>query len=157
MAPTLADDEARLADLAAEFHHELVAAIPGWVARVVTQRLGRTPTAVETERIRALGGQLATRLDNPLHEVLTADVDARVGSPLAVLRGAAGPLSDLLDELAVSAPPRDEFTVRHLPDDRHGVGPATFSDVAASLHEPGVVWGAARAHVHLRRRREAER
>ena len=35
------------------------------------------------------------------------------------------------------------------------VGPAAFSDVDEDLHEPGLVWGAARAHVHLRRRRES--
>ena len=33
--------------------------------------------------------------------------------------------------------------------------PATFADVDPALHEPGLVWGAAKAHVHLARRRAA--
>jgi hypothetical protein len=36
--------------------------------------------------------------------------------------------------------------------------PASFADVDPALHEPGLVWGAAKAHVHLaRRRREGRR
>jgi hypothetical protein len=33
------------------------------------------------------------------------------------------------------------------------VVPASFADLDSTVHEPGIVWGAAKAHVVLRRRR----
>ena len=38
---------------------------------------------------------------------------------------------------------------RNFPDDVYDLSPATFADVDPALHEPGLVWGAAKAHVHL--------
>jgi hypothetical protein len=48
---------------------------------------------------------------------------------------------------------RDEFGERSFPDDVYDLSPATWTDVDPALHEPGLVWGAAKAHVHLARRR----
>jgi hypothetical protein len=53
---------------------------------------------------------------------------------------------------------RDEFSLRNFPDDVYDLTPASFADVDPELHEPGLLWGAAKAHVHLaRRRREGRR
>jgi hypothetical protein len=92
-----------------------------------------------------------------LERVLTADVDAGAGSPLAVIRAATGGVTRLLVDSGAVVPRRDEFDVRTFPDDLFGFGPAAFTDIDPALHEPGLVWGAARAHVHLRRRRELDR
>jgi hypothetical protein len=56
---------------------------------------------------------------------------------------------------AAGVPPivRDEFDERAFPDDVYGLIPAAFADIDASLYEPGLVWGAAKAHAHLVRRR----
>jgi hypothetical protein len=56
---------------------------------------------------------------------------------------------------AAGVPPvrRDEFAEHAFPDDVYDLAPASFADVDPSLHEPGLVWGAAKAHVHLSRRR----
>jgi putative CocE/NonD family hydrolase len=43
--------------------------------------------------------------------------------------------------------------VHSFPDDAYDLGPASFADIDPSLHEPGLMWGAAKAHVHLARRR----
>ncbi len=91
-----------------------------------------------------------------IRRVLRADVDTGAGSPLAALRNAVGPMTDLLDRWGAARPPRDEFLERQFPGDPYQLGPAAFSDVDEALHEPGLVWGAARAHVHLRRRRESD-
>ena len=107
-----------------------------------------------------------------------------VGIPLAILGlylatvvgfyfsvGLAASADQLLDPAPVSGGgeavlraagaspvPRDDFDVRNFPDDVYGLSPATFADVDPALHEPGLVWGAAKAHVHLaRRRREGKR
>ncbi len=41
------------------------------------------------------------------------------------------------------------------PDDDYDLTPASFGDLDPALHEPGLVWGAAKAHVFLARRRAA--
>jgi hypothetical protein len=48
---------------------------------------------------------------------------------------------------------RDETDERLFPEDVYGLGPASFADIDPSVHEPGVAWGAAKAYVHLARRR----
>ncbi|MEO7555966.1 MAG: hypothetical protein ABIV94_05100, partial [Acidimicrobiales bacterium] len=60
---------------------------------------------------------------------------------------------------AAGVPPvvRDAFAERAFPDDDYGLTPATFADVDPALHEPGLAWGAAKAHVHLSRRRTEAR
>ncbi len=67
--------------------------------------------------------------------------------PTAVLRAAgARPVA------------RDEFAARNFPHDAYDLSPATFADVDPACTSPGLVWGAAKAHVHLaRRRREGRR
>jgi hypothetical protein len=35
----------------------------------------------------------------------------------------------------------------------YDLSPAAFADLDPSLREPGLTWGAAKAHVHLARRR----
>jgi hypothetical protein len=48
---------------------------------------------------------------------------------------------------------RDEFAERAFPEDVHGLAPAAFEDISPDLRGPGIEWGAAKAFVHLRRRR----
>lgn len=95
--------------------------------------------------------ELAPRLTR----VLTADVDAGAGSPLATIREATGRLSAVLVESGARPVQRDAFDEQAFPDDVFALGPASFADIDETLQEPGLMWGAARAHVHLRRRREA--
>jgi hypothetical protein len=56
---------------------------------------------------------------------------------------------------AAGVPPvgRDEVARRLHPDDDYDLTPASFADISPELHEPGLVWGAAKAHVVLARRR----
>jgi hypothetical protein len=66
--------------------------------------------------------------------------------------------TQVLAEAGVPPVERDEHAARLFPDDRYDLAPATFSDLDEALHEPGLVWGAAKAHVVLaRRRREGRR
>jgi hypothetical protein len=129
------------------------------VRRTVEARAAGSEIALDEPqrgRIAQVASDLAAALSPQLERVLTADVDGGSGSPLAVVRSGTGTLNDLLDELGIPRPARDDFSVSRFPEDRHDVGPAAFVDIDESVHEPGIMWGAARAHVHLRRRREAE-
>ena len=90
--------------------------------------------------------------------LLAADVDAQRGNPLAVVRSLVRHPTDVLRAAGARPVPRDAFAERSFPDDVYDLSPAAFADVDPALHEPGLVWGAAKAHVHLaRRRREGGR
>jgi hypothetical protein len=73
---------------------------------------------------------------------------------LQVLRNAVAFPTRVLHEFGVPTVTRDEMDSRMMPDDGFGLSPAHWTDVHESLLEPGVIWGAAKAHRVLQRRRE---
>jgi hypothetical protein len=52
---------------------------------------------------------------------------------------------------------RDAEAVRQFPADPYDLTPMTFADLDPELAEAGIAWGAAKAHVHLARRRTGGR
>jgi hypothetical protein len=148
--PTLADDEARLAEIAAELEATLIGAVPVWLRRMATE----VSPDVDPGALEDAIGETMEELAPEISRVLRADVDAGAGNPLATVRAATGRVTDLLVRSGAPVPRRDDFDAQAFPDDVFGFGPAAFADIDPSLHERGLMWGAARAHVHLRRRRE---
>lgn len=131
--------------------------IEPWVQRCVTQRW-QDYTGVEADaalrRAAAEAGAVARRETMPvLRSLLAADAEAQWTAPLAVLRRAVVYPTEVLRGAGVPAVVRDDFAERNFPDDVYGLSPASFADIDERLHEPGLVWGAAKAHVVLRRRR----
>ena len=155
--PTLADDEARLAAFAEHLIEQVDTSIDGWVTRSVLAAASAGGVAVIEDDLASVIEQTRAAAMPEIRRVLRADVDTGAGSPLAALRNAVGPMTNHLDRWGAARPRRDEFLERQFPGDPYRLGPAAFSDVGEDLHEPGLVWGAARAHVHLRRRRESDR
>jgi hypothetical protein len=88
-----------------------------------------------------------------LRALLAADVDAQRANPLALLRAAVRHPTEVLRAAGVAPVARDEFAEHSFPDDIYDLSPAAFADVDPSLTELGIVWGAAKAHVILTRRR----
>ena len=121
--------------------HDVVArADPGaWPAlQPAAARAAATATAEVGPRVRAL---------------LALDVDRQPVGPLELLRSAVVHPTSVLAEAGVPPVPRDEFALRAFPADVYDLVPASFADVDPSLQEPGITWGAAKAHVVLARRR----
>lgn len=154
-------DAAALAEYAAALGEGIETAIPGWVEGSVRRVLAAQGVAVteETAMAAARAGTRARDDGAPrVRAVLEADVDDQAGNPLAVLRTLVRYPTDVLRSAGARPVARDEFASRNFPDDVYDLSPATFADVDPGLHEPGLVWGAAKAHVHLaRRRREGKR
>jgi hypothetical protein len=155
-----ADAEA-LARYATVLADRIDEAIPGWIDRSVRRVLADQGIAVDdvvAERIRDAGRAARDRGGRRVRALLSTDVDAQAGNPLAVLRSLVPHATRVLASAGARPVVRDEFSVRHFPDDVYDLTPASFADVDPALHEPGLVWGAAKAHVHLaRRRREGRR
>jgi hypothetical protein len=153
-------DAASLARYAAALADGIASAIPGWVERSVRSVLADQGIAVDealTARIDEAGRAAQAEGAARARQLLGTDIDAQAGNPLSVLRGLVGHATGVLDAAGAQPVVRDAFRERNFPDDVYDLTPASFADVDPALHEPGLVWGAAKAHVHLARRRRAGR
>ena len=130
--------------------------LPGWVVRSVRTRLEASGRPVD----QAAPAAADDAAERTVHDVLPkvralvlTDPDEQLTNPLSLLRAATGHATAALRRLGVPEVERDEFAARQFPDDVYDLSPAAFSDLDPALHEPGIAWGAAKAHVHLVRRR----
>lgn len=150
-------DAAALARYASALADALDAALPRWVERVTAQRWqawqGSPPPPALVDAARAAGAQAGADLSPVLRELLATDVDAQRTNPLAIIRRGVAYATSVLREAGVPPVQRDPDAERIFPEDLYDLSPAAFADLGPSVHEPGLVWGAAKAHVILRRRR----
>lgn len=143
------DGDRALAEQGRLLADALVAALPAWSVRVVTA-LGGPGLAAPGE---AAGREAAAAIGPRLHRLLAADVDEQRANPLAVARQAVPWPTEVLRSAGVAPVARDDHDREHFPDDVYGLTPMTFADLDETLQEPGIVWGAMKAHVHLARHR----
>ncbi len=134
---------------------------PTWVVGCVERILVAYRGGVDPdERLAAesAGAAAVAEVAPAVRALLSTDIDEQRTSPLALVRGAVRYPTEVLRLAGVPSVERDPFAVRQFPDDPYDLTPATFADLDPALHEPGLTWGAAKAHVHLaRRRREGRR
>lgn len=153
--------EVQLAAYARDLGDVIEAALPGWVVRCVEERIeawsGAAPTPEVGQAAEDAGARARDEVGAAMRQVLEADVDEQRVPPLSLLRDAVRYPTEVLRAAGVPPVVRDEFAERNFPDDPYDLTPASFADVDPSLHEPGILWGAARAHVHLARRRGERR
>jgi hypothetical protein len=82
-----------------------------------------------------------------------ADVDEQRTTPLAIVREAVGPVSDVLRSRSWPPVRRDEWAQDRFPADPYDLTPGHVGDVDPSLLDTAVAWGAAKAWLHRRRHR----
>jgi hypothetical protein len=131
-------------------------ALPAWVERSVDRVhrdwAGPPPSEVVAAARRAAAVAAAELLPRVRH-LLEVDIDEQNTTPLALLRGAVRYPTGVLQDAGVPPVHRDPADQAMFPDDAYGLTPASFADLDPALAEPGLVWGAAKAWEHLRRRR----
>ncbi len=145
--PSTPDDVA-FASYGLELAEAIDAALPGWIATSWTRFGLQAPLDTVVDDVRAA-------IVGPLRALVAADLDDQRSTPLGVIRNAVPILSEALANAGVEPLVRDEMLVRLEPDDVYGLSPASFADLGPDVAEAGLVWGAAKAHVHLQRRRRA--
>ncbi|MEQ1788536.1 MAG: hypothetical protein ABL966_15895 [Acidimicrobiales bacterium] len=152
-------DAAALRGYADALTEAVLAALPGWVERQVAERYeawaGRPPPPEVRERAQRAGEQALAEVAPSLRSLLATDVDAQRSNPLAILRTAGRHPTGVLEGAGVPAVVRDAQAEALFPADLYDLGPASFADLHPAVHEPGLHWGAAKAHVILRRRRRS--
>ena len=150
-------DAAALAAHATALADAVVAALPGWVERSVAERFrawrGEDPPGEVVAAGRVAGASAVGDVEGPLRDLLAQDPDEQRANPLAIVRRAVVRPTGVLRAAGVPPVVRDAHAARLFPDDDYDLAPGAFADLDPALHEPGIVWGAAKAHVVLRRRR----
>jgi len=155
--PSAADLEA-LAGYASVLAAGVAASIGPWVERSVATVCTNAGVMItgNLRRNAAEAGAEATAVVAPqVRALLELDIDEQRMGPLELVRAAVRWPTEVLREAGVPEVRRDEAAKAMFPDDVYDLTPGSFKDVDPSLHEPGLVWGAAKAHVHLARRRVA--
>jgi hypothetical protein len=150
------DDAAALAGYAEALADRMVDALPAWVVRTMVQRLATAQGSVtdaQRATVEATGRAVADEVADPLRGLLALDIDAQTTTPLEVVRGHLRRPTEVLRELGVPPVARDDFDAAQFPDDVYDLGPRAYADVDPGLQEPALAWGAAKAFVHLQRRR----
>ncbi|UDY34597.1 hypothetical protein [Dermatobacter hominis] len=150
------DDDRALAAYATQLADAVDAVIEDWVRRCVDGACARAGVVPDDEVRRATDDAARScraEVGARLRALFELDVDEQRGTPLQVLRDAVRYPTAVLAAAGVPGVGRDDFDRRAFPDDLYGLTPAGFADVDPSLQEPGLTWGAAKAHVHLRRHR----
>lgn len=130
------------------------AALPAWVEASVARLLeanGRTAEPRVMADAAAAGRRAAAEVGSALRSLLAVDIDRQRTNPLALLREAARYPTEVLAAESVPGVERDADQVRLLPDDVYDLAPARFADLGPAVGELGLIWGAAKAHEHLRR------
>ena len=156
------EDEQALLDYGDALAAAVEAALPGWVVRSVEHimRAWRGDDRVDPQVLSAAneaGARAANEVGRELRALLAVDVDEQRTNPLTLLRRAVRYPTSVLAQAGVPPVVRDGQSERMFPDDVYDLAPASFADIDTLLHEPGLAWGAAKAHVHLARRRLGDR
>lgn len=142
-------DDDKLEQFAEQLLAGLQAHTAGWVSSVISARVLDTRV---TELVENLTGDI-DRVLVEVAQLLRADIDAQGANPLAIIRSLVPSLTQVLQNEGVAEVVRDPDAMRLFPGDVFDLTPGAFSDVHPELHMPGLAWGAAKAHVHLQRRR----
>lgn len=153
-----ADDPADhpIVHLAADLVDAVDAALPTWIRTAVHSRYPEPVPAAIDQQIEAAGETARATIVPRLRELLALDIDEQWTNPLSVIRGAVEYPTDILDRAGVASVDRDDAARRFHPDDRYDLVPSSFADLGQAVADAGLVWGAAKAHVHLSRRKRKE-
>lgn len=150
------DDERRFIDYSVALVEGIDRALGGWVERCVLSRCedaGIDATDEVRGGVAKAISDCRSEIVPKLRTLVDSDIDDQRTTPLAVVREAVTFPTSLLVELGVEPSCRDEFAERMFPDDPFGLSPASLADIAPELGDAALAWGAAKAHVHLTRRR----
>ena len=153
------EEDAALADYGRVLVEVADSVIVAWVIRCVTTTADRWRPGAGSGLVgeaEAAGEAARTQVIGRLRELLATDVSLQRSNPLDLIRESVSHPTSVLSKAGVPPVQRDEFASRMFPDDIYDLGPASFADIDPALADPGLRWGAAKAHVVLARRRRME-
>lgn len=151
------DDEAKLQWYAGELADAIEVAIRPWVIAVVHVRAGPAMSADLEEAALSAGRDAVAEIAPTVRTLLEQDIDDQTTTPLSILRGLVPHAAAVLADADIPVPARDAHAVELHPEDAYDLTPGGFDDFGDDVQAAGIAWGAAKAHVHLQRRRNEGR
>jgi hypothetical protein len=151
-----AGPEQDMASYAAALADAVETALGPWIRRSVVDRLPGPPTSDLEARLEAAADEAKAGIGQRLRALLALDIDDQWTNPLSIIRDAVAYPTAILRQAGVEPVDRDTMARRFEPDDLYDLTPAAFADLGPGVHEPGLIWGAAKAHLHLSRRRRLD-
>lgn len=146
----MTDEEEKFTQYGQGLYDAISKAIRPWLNHQVLNRV----KVLDDEMARAIE-ICAAQVEESIADLAAADVDAPLSGPLERIRQGVEPLNAMLDQRGVDPPLRNAMDQQMRPGDRHELGPMTFRDLGDAVHDAGISWGAAKAHLHLQRRRSS--
>lgn len=153
-----AADLAALSEYAMTLADGIALALGPWVERCVRstcENSGVMITGSLRQKAVEAGVEATAQIAPQVRSLLALDIDDQRVGPLELVRGAVRWPTAVLRDAGIPEVVRDESARSMFPDDVYDLTPGSFRDIDPALHEPGLIWGAAKAHVHLSRRRAA--
>lgn len=148
------DAEFDMETVATELLDAAVAATSGWVRRCVAQVATAQGIAVEAAAIDDAAERAQAFVERRLGELLRTDIDAQRTTPLSIFRDAVRFPVEVLHGAGATPVHRSDTTRWAFPNDPFDITPANLADIGDDVHGAGIVWGAAKAGMHLQRRRD---
>ena len=149
-------DEIDIDQIGDELVVAAVAATPAWVRRSV----GNVVTAQQLEipdNASALVDDAAERavryIERHLGALVHTDIDQQATTPLSIFRDAARFPVEVLHPLGATPVHRGDVSRWAFPNDPFAITPENLADVGPEVQTAGITWGAAKAGLHLERRR----
>jgi hypothetical protein len=142
--------ERAFALLSARLLDAIGVAVGPWVIDRIRSRLpdGDWPE----DEVATAAQEVTTTVTSELAALFEQEVDQQATTPLSILRGApVRVVTEVLERRGVPAIERDAGAIALHPDDPYDVTPGGFVDLSEEVHQAGLMWGAAKAHLHLRR------
>ena len=155
----MTEDEQALARYGEALVRAIELALGDWVDACVRDTLADQGRSIDDETIALIAAardEALRTVSAELRAALSLDVDEQRQNPLSILRAAVRYPTRVLRSVGAQPMERDEFDRKSFPADEFALTPAAFSDFGPAVHEAGIMWGAAKAHVHLQRRRAQE-
>jgi hypothetical protein len=149
-AETPRSDDEKYADFGAALAAAVDRSIRPWLRHTIGLRTGSSD--LDATMTQAIEGA-ALDANDLLVALASADVDEPLSGPLERIRCAVSQLTPRLIEMGAEPVKRDPFDVQIRPDDLFALGPMAFADLGDDVQNAGITWGAAKAHLHQKRRR----
>jgi hypothetical protein len=146
----MTSDHQRFLAYGAALADAIDASIEKWVVSVTLERAPHLDREAAAAAVRC-----RQEVVGRLRALLALDLDRQSVTPLQILRSAAAFPTAVLRSAGVEVARRDELDVRRDPDDVYALAPTSFADLGPEVGDAGTTWGAAKAYVHLARRRES--
>ncbi len=148
-----ASDQERLLAFAEDLANQIDIGLPRWIRESLGKFLDPDQLLELQSETEAAEREASTHVMIQLRSFLDQDIDQQRTTPLAILRQTVPLVTKILHQAGVPSVNRDRDAARLHPEDWYDLTPASYGDFGDEVQQASLLWGAAKAHIHIQRRR----